>query len=172
MVRMRTLLVVAFLLRLDSLMAQTQSTENTWVGGEGFVRPACQVDSLGWLAGSWYGTGLGGECEELWGKPRAGAILGAFRLWKDGKTVFTEHFVLVEENATLVLKLKHFDPGMRGWEEKDRFVTFPLVKSLEREARFDGITYRLVNDKEMHVYVAIENKEKKVEEAKFVFQRE
>jgi hypothetical protein len=154
-----------------SAWAQTQQTENTWMGGAGFARPAATVESLGWLTGHWVGEGLGGECEELWGAPKAGAILGAFRLCQENQTVFTEHFVLMEHQGSLLLKLKHFGPDLRGWEEKDRSVEFPLIQVMDREVRFDGITYRRVSDQELHVFVAISDKEKNVREAKFVFHK-
>lgn len=98
--------------------------------------------------------------------------MGAFRLCKDGKTVFSEHFLLAEEGPTLVLRLKHFDEKLRGWEPQDKCVEFPLIATLEREARFDGMTYRLVDDNELHVFVAIRDKDKNLREAKFVFHRE
>lgn len=168
----RFLCVVGWALITSTVMGQTQQTDNTWVGGPKFKRPECKVDSLQWLTGIWFGEGLGGECEELWGKPRAGTMLGAFRMYENGKTVFTEHFVLVEQDATLVLKLKHFDAELRGWEEKDEKTEFPLVQVLEREVRFDGLTYRLVTDDEMHVFVAMKGKDGKVGEGKFVFRRD
>ncbi len=167
----RVVFLLALVFSSQAAFGQTQQTDNTWVIDKNAKRPECKVEALSWLTGSWVGSGLGGECEELWGTPRAGAMLGAFRMFKDGKTVFSEHIVVVEEAGTIVLKLKHFDPELKGWEEKDKCVEFPLIVTKEREARFDGITYRLVSENEMHVFVAMAEKDQPVQEAKFVFRR-
>ena len=69
---------------------------------------------MAWLAGYWRGTGLGGECEELWSEPLADRMLGSFALVRDDKLVFSEALELVEEEGSLVLKIRHFDAGFDG----------------------------------------------------------
>jgi hypothetical protein len=95
-------------------------------------------------------------------------MMGMFRLVMDGKLVFTEHFVLVEDGGTLTLKLKHFDPAFRGWEEKDKHVTFRLVKVEKDAAYFTGLTFRKTADG-MDVFVALKQKDGKTTEAEFKF---
>jgi hypothetical protein len=55
--------------------------------------------------------------------------------------MFTEHMVIAQEGGSLVLKLKHFNPDLTGWEEKDEMETFPLVALDPCHAQFDGLTY-------------------------------
>ena len=45
----------------------------------------------------------------------------------DGTPFFYELTVLEPREDTVVLRIKHFHPGLIGWEEKDRCVTFGLV---------------------------------------------
>src|SRR5690606_36146300 len=89
--------------------------------------PPATIDRVAWLAGRWVGEGLGGVSEEIWSPPAGGAMMGSYRLLKDGAPVFYEMFLLVEEKGTLILKVKHFAPDFTGWEEKSEFVDFPLV---------------------------------------------
>ena len=44
------------------------------------------------------------------------------------------------------MRLKHFHASLVGWEEKDGWITFPLVETSEKEARFKGLVYRLDDD--------------------------
>ncbi len=133
--------------------------------------PQAKISDVSWLAGEWSGTGLGGECEEWWGRPAGGRMQGAFRYDRDGQLQFTEHFVLAEEGGSLVLRLKHFDREFKGWEPQAESVLFRLVEIREGEARFEGLTYRLVKPDEMHVFVMIGDKEGKQREEKFEFRR-
>jgi hypothetical protein len=41
---------------------------------------------------------------------------------------FCEFLTLVQQDATLQLKLKHFNADLTGWEDKERFVTFRLAR--------------------------------------------
>ena len=77
-----------------------------------------------------------------------------FRFVKDGKTIFTEHFVLAEDNGSLTLKLKHFDAAFNGWEEKDKHVAFQLIKAEKDAAYFGGLTFRKTADG-LDVFVAV-----------------
>jgi hypothetical protein len=104
------------------------------------------------------GEGLGGTVEEVWAPPLGDTMMGMFRLVQDGKLVFSELCFIVEENGSLVLKLKHFDPGFKGWEEKDAYVSFPLVKLSVTEAYFEGLTLRRKADGTLEGFVAIKDK--------------
>ena len=95
-----------------------------------------------WLAGHWTGPALGGTSEEMWTKPAGGAMQGMYRLLKDGKTMFYELMTLTEKNSSVVLRLKHFNADLTGWEEKAAVLEFPLVKMTATEAHFEGMIFR------------------------------
>ena len=56
--------------------------------------------------------------------------------------MFTEHMYLVEEEGTLVLRLKHFNEDLTGWEEKHDILTFRLVATKACAAYFQALTLR------------------------------
>jgi hypothetical protein len=135
--------------------AQSQQTEHTLALGETGARPRATIDRLAWLVGHWEGEAFGGTFEESWSPPSVGTMVGSFKLKHDGKPTMYELFLLVEEEGTLTIKLKHFDPDLKGWEEKDDFVSFPLVKITDDAAHFDGLTYVRRSTDEIAVFLAI-----------------
>jgi hypothetical protein len=94
-----------------------------------------------WLKGYWTGTGLGGDCEELWMPANDSSMHGVFRFAKNNSLQFTEYMVIEEKNGTLTVRIKHFGAGVEPWEEKDKWVEFPLVKAEGETAWFSGLTY-------------------------------
>jgi hypothetical protein len=133
--------------------------------------PATLADTA-WLEGRWVGEGLGGVSEEIWSPARGGTMMGMYRLLKDGKPVFYEFLMLVEENGTLAMKLKHFNPDFMGWEEKAGFVTFKLVAVEPRAAHFDGLSFFREGDDALNIYLLLKDKEGKVREELFRMRRE
>jgi hypothetical protein len=118
-------------------------TANTWRLPKEAPRPAVRIDAAAWLAGQYAGTGLGGEVDYQWLPPRAGAMVGTFRLVdKDGRTAFSEILQLAEIDGTLTLRVKHVTAEFVAWEDKDRSVEFRLVAAAADELRFDGLTLR------------------------------
>ena len=101
---------------------------------------AVSVEDFEWLVGSWEGTGLGGECEEVWSPARGGAMLGHFRLLRDGEPVFYELMILTRDEAGLSLRVKHFDPDFSAWEERAEAIRFPFSCLEGQSARFGGLT--------------------------------
>jgi hypothetical protein len=99
------------------------------------------IDDVAWLAGHWTGTGLGGTCEETWAPPHDGVMLGTFRLAKEGKPVFDEFMVFGVVDGRLTLRLKHFNPDMKGWEEPEKFVEFRHVRTTETTVEFEGLRF-------------------------------
>jgi len=95
-----------------------------------------------WLAGQWTGPALGGRSEEMWTSPDGGSMQGMYRLVKDGKVVFYELLTLTEKDGSVVLRLKHFNTDLTGWEEKATVLEFPLVKITPTEAHFDGMIFK------------------------------
>jgi len=91
---------------------------------------------LGWLSGSWRGDVAGDIIEEVWSGPAAGTLMGMFR-WLEGDGVRFYELLVIEAGARrLVLRIKHFNPGLKGWEEKDEAVNFDLVALAGQEATF------------------------------------
>lgn len=105
---------------------------------------ASKLDDLSWLVGAWLGEGLGGTVEEVWAPARDGAMVGTFRLIRDGKTSFYEIMLLAELDGGVELRIKHFHPDLTGWEEKDDFITFRLESTEPGIARFSGLVFRQV----------------------------
>ena len=64
----------------------------------------------------------------------------------------------------------HFDPELRGWEEKEKSVEFKLVRVTPGKVYFDGLTFEKISEKEINVYVSLEDKEKNSEH-KFSYHR-
>lgn len=147
------------------------STPNTLRLADGAPRPPARVADLAWLAGSWTGEGLGGTLDEAWSQPDGGAMVGYFRLVKDGKPVFYEILTLLEVDGSVEMRLKHVNPDMTGWEEKNGFVTFKLVKHDSTGAWFSGLTFRRVNADQIDAYLALRGKDGTVREEKLVYRR-
>jgi hypothetical protein len=149
--------------------AQGGATPNTLRLADGAPRPAARVADLAWLSGRWVGEGLGGQAEETWSEPLAGAMVGYFRLVKDGKPVFYEIMTLLEDQGSVEMRLKHVNPDMTGWEEKNDFVTFRLVRHEGTSAFFNGLTFRRQGDS-LEIFLALRSGET-VREEKFVLRR-
>jgi hypothetical protein len=86
------------------------------------------IEDLAWIDGRWSGYYGEERIEEHWSKPDGGTIMGMFRWFRDGKVYFFELFTVEEEENSLVLRIKHFHPGLEGWEEKNDSVTFDLTE--------------------------------------------
>tara|TARA_R110002020_G_scaffold166570_8_gene354650 strand:+ start:726 stop:1220 length:495 start_codon:yes stop_codon:yes gene_type:complete len=126
------------------------------------------VEELDWLEGFWTGTGFGGECEEVWMPAVDGNMIGTFRFWSEGKLVFSEFMNIVQEGETFSLKLKHFNPDLSPWEEKDKWTTFRLVGTEENTVYFHGLTMKREGDV-INLWLALtEDGVRTIEELKYV----
>jgi hypothetical protein len=144
--------------------AQAGSTPNTLKLEKSQSSPKARLEDVAWLTGRWVGEFMGGRGEEVFSPPEGDTMIGMFRLVRDGKIVFSELIYIVEEEGSLVLKLKHFDRELKGWEEKDVVRAFPLVKRTETEAYFDSITYRKEGVDGMRFFVAVRQKNGEIQE--------
>jgi hypothetical protein len=104
-------------------------------------------EDYSWMVGHWKGDGFGGISEEVWAPAVDGTMMGMYRHYKDGNLVFYE-FMLIDETG---LKLKHFNPDLTGWEEKDDFLTFSKVGYSKDKLEFKGLTFERKNDQEMEI---------------------
>ncbi len=142
----------------QALSAQVKYLEATQAPGKG------QLEDLDWLVGYWEGEAFGGICEEVWMPAKDGHMVGTFRLWSEGKLVFSEYMNLIQEGESFSLKLKHFNPDLSGWEEKEKWTTFRLVEVGENTVWFSGLTMVREGD-EITLYLALtENGERRIEE--------
>jgi len=147
-----------------------RETTNTLRASAGAAGPPATLDQMKWLVGHWKGTGLGGVSEEMWSEPAGGVMMGMYRLVINGRPSFYEFIHLAEENGSLVMKLKHFNADLTAWEEKERFVTFRLVKIGANEAHFDGLTFRRSVDR-LQIFLALRDKAGAVREEAFQLER-
>lgn len=130
--------------------------------------PPAKIEDMAWLAGHWLGEGLGGISEEMWTPPAAGEMLGMYRSTKDDQVVFYELLTIIEQNNSLVMRLKHFTPKFIGWENKDDFLVWPLRQINEFRANFGGLDIRRQND-ELFMSLKLRNKDGKTWQEKFHF---
>jgi hypothetical protein len=94
------------------------------------------ADQLAWMAGRWVGEHDADRFEEVWSDPHAGMMLGMFRWHRDREPRFYELLTLEPDGDRLIFRIKHFGPGLVGWEDKDEAVTLDLVSLREGEAIF------------------------------------
>lgn len=150
--------------------SQERNTENTLKASATSKPPAARIGELGWLRGEWVGHGLGGDALEVWSGDANGAMVGHFRSSGTDGVRFYELMTLVEVQGSLVMRLKHFNADLKGWEEKDKTVDFPLARLKDRTAYFEGLTYRREGDT-LTVHVALSDGSGGAKEETLVFKR-
>jgi hypothetical protein len=139
--------------------AQTKYSEHTLKLNSDFAGNKAKIDELFWLAGNWQGTENDIISEEQWAKPIGNTMMGMYRMVAKNEAVFYELMLLEEDSLGVMLKLKHFNKNLKGWEEKEHTgVAFRLIKTEGQTAYFDGITYT-VTGKNLIVYLGETNKE-------------
>jgi hypothetical protein len=138
---------------------QSKLTDNVLKLDEGTKPGKATLADAAFLVGDWRCEALGGHCEEVWipAAPGGKEMMGMFRLTKAGSTTFTEHCALTEVDGTLVMKIKHFDKDFKGWEEKDKFTEFKLIKAEKDALFFDRLTAKKT-DKGMTIWVAMRDR--------------
>ncbi|XBQ14791.1 MAG: DUF6265 family protein [Oceanicaulis sp.] len=98
----------------------------------------------GWLEGCWEGRGFGLPATECWMSAPSGRMTGMFQLLEeDGGQRFSEILIIDTFEDGPALRLKHFDAELKGWEEKDEFLSFPFVEQSENRLVFRGLEFRL-----------------------------
>ncbi len=129
--------------------------------------PEFNIDNYEWLVGDWIGDGFGGVSEESWAPAVDGTMMGMYRHHKDGEIVFYE-FLLLDETG---LRLKHFNPDITSWEEKDDFVTFEMISYSENKLEMKGLTFERKSDTEMEIRLKLRNSEGEVRTEVFSMKR-
>lgn len=156
---MKNIALVLLLSFTVAAQAVEKKTEHTVRLAEGEAPEGATVEAMAWLAGRWTGPGLGGQTEETWSPPEAGVMIGTFRLIKEGKPVFYEFMMLSVTERGLVMRLKHFNPDMTGWEERDKFVEFRYVRTAGNLVQFEGLTFRRDSDHRLTIFLALRSKD-------------
>lgn len=115
---------------------------------------------LSWLAGAWQGWHASDPIEEVWSAPAGGALMAMFR-WLNGEQVRFYEFMTLEAtpDEQVLLRIKHFNPGLVGWEERALSADFLLVQLSSQEAVFYQVSkagpwlvYRLDSPDKLLVY--------------------
>lgn len=163
---LRTLMIPVCVTALTLISASAWAQEE-----ERESNSAKLMEQISWIAGDWHGEAMGGTFEESWSPPSGGSMMGMFKMINDDKVVFYEILTIVPtKDDSLVLRLKHFHPDLKGWEEKDDSVEFPFVSVSEKEAKFDGLRFVKTAEDKMEILVTMKQGEK-TSEVKFACQR-
>ncbi len=149
------LFVLLSFIQIHVLNAQTSNLQNTVQLEPGNQSPPATINDVSWINGHWSGEALGGIVEEIWSPPSGGSMMCAFKLVKNDKVQFYEICTISEENGSLILRIKHFNPDLKGWEEKDETVDFPLVSITDTRINFSGFTFESVSENELTLYVLV-----------------
>ena len=99
-------------------------------------------------------------------------MMFSFRLLDKGEVSFYEFGHLIEIDDTLLLQLKHFDPSLSGWEEKDENIDFKLVKIEKNKFYFDDFTIERISDKEINMYVEVGEEDGTLNEVTFNYHKQ
>ena len=158
------------LLFTTTAAAQSAKTEHTLKLDDVDTKVPATLEDVSWMVGSWAGDAFGGTFEEVWNPPSFGTMVGMFKLMGHEGVSFYELMLLAEEQGSLVLKVKHFNPDFTAWEEKEDYVTFRLVSVAPDAVHFSGLSFYQVSADEIHAYLALHNDEK-VWEEKLVYRR-
>jgi len=84
------------------------------VTSTGVFAEKTNVKDLSWMTGAWAGpAGPGMTLEENWIMPVDGSIASLVRMTGNGSTSMVELIVIEEENDSLTLRIKQWDPGFK-----------------------------------------------------------
>lgn len=115
------------------------------------------IKDLSFMAGTWTLKHKWGDMEEFWGAPMGDNMISSYRCVKNGKVVFYEFVVIEQTNGLPVMKMRHFNPGNIGWEDKDRPLSYKLVGLTKNKAVFQSpdkllkLSYARLNQQKMDV---------------------
>jgi len=140
--------------------------------------PISSLEGFSWLEGTWRGKMDTATIEEQWSGALGDSLMGMFRYVEDGRARFFELMTIemAGEEAQAVFRIKHFNPSLRGWEEKDEAVAYALVSLADGEAVFvkqsdadrNWMAYRRKGD---DLRVTFEGREGGALDGEFIFSR-
>lgn len=166
---MKHILFIISLSLMTSFSVQAQF-DNCKYLEEGQSSPNAELSEISWLVGHWQGESFSGTIEEIWTQEMGGAMMGSFRMIMDEKVSFYELMTISEVEKSILLKIKHFDKDLKGWEEKEESIEFKLVEISPNAVFFEGLTMEKVSDDQINIFVVIDHDAKK-EETKFSYLR-
>ncbi|MEM6908435.1 MAG: DUF6265 family protein [Pseudomonadota bacterium] len=129
---------------LGTPIAAEEPKLETRVVESDFESPAAKADQLDWLIGSWSGPGVRDAlAQETSTAPVGGTMVGTFiQQNADGSIMFTELMYIRPVGESLEMAIKHFNPDLTSWEEKDEVERFRLVALEPCAAFFQTLTVR------------------------------
>ena len=163
-------LLILFATYFTDSYTQTLLTNHTFKY-DSTVAFKAKIEEVNWLTGKWTGRGFGGILEEIWSAPKSGTMVATFSMYENKAPVFFEFCMIAEANHSLVYKVKHFNPDLTGWEEKNDYTTFHLVKLDEKAIYFEGFT--MINHIDScEIYLALKQKDGSFVEEKLMYYRD
>lgn len=104
-----------------------------------FALGAATLQDLAFITGHWRGEAAGKQIEEIWSAPESGSMTGMYREMQDGKTTFYEFLTIEDSTDGPALLIDHYEPGLRGWEDKSKPAGFHIKTFLpEGEVVFES----------------------------------
>ena len=157
---------------VEGISKAVTHTKNTYRLSDSVAQPKATLQDVKWLVGSWKGTAFGSQFEEVWNPESAGTMVGMFKLFDEEKGVsFYELMLLIEENNSLSLLVKHFSADFTAWEEKKDFVKFKLVKIEPDAVHFSGLSFYKRGTDKIDGYIVMKYKDGSVKEQVLSYQR-
>lgn len=87
------------------------------------------IKDVSWMTGAWAGpVGPGVTLEENWIEATDASIASLVRISGNGSTSMIELIVIEEENDSLVLRVKQWDPGFKPRTEEPQTMTLVSVE--------------------------------------------
>jgi uncharacterized protein DUF6265 len=114
------------------------------------TQPGPKVSDFAWLEGRWRGEWGPRIAEQVWMAPKAGMMLGDFRVIENDKVLVIEIFTLVEKPGGINFYFRHFTPELAPWEKSDATLlklTTADPKKSEFENPVNGKPKRVVFNK-------------------------
>jgi hypothetical protein len=104
--------------------SQPKSTSSTGPDASAAPIPSQLISSpklsdLAWLEGRWRADWGPRVAEQVWMPPKAGMMLGDFRVIENDKVLVIELFTLVEKSGGVNFYFRHFTPELVPWEKSD-----------------------------------------------------
>ncbi|MEM9530668.1 MAG: DUF6265 family protein [Pseudomonadota bacterium] len=150
--------------------AQSPRTEHTFGLDDPAQRPAATLADAALLIGAWKGEAFGQSFEAVWNPPSGGSMVGFFKLLDGDKVVFYEILLLVEEEGSLGMKVKHFHPDFTAWEEKSDYVHFKFVRAEPDAVHFSGLSFYRRDADHLDGYIVMRSKDT-IREEKLTYRR-
>jgi hypothetical protein len=143
---------------------------------------AAKLDQMSFIVGAWSHSyernAKRGSYEEHWTSPSPAGVMASVFTWEhDGKTRVHELQLLEQAGDSLELRLRHFGPNMKQWE--DQPLVFKLVEIAPNKAVFEEragavtrtLTYELRPDATLSITLTEPDVKGEMKPFEFVFKR-